>query len=167
MTFWSTAARDFVGPKKEFLSLQMFISCNLHGKKFWNCFHIFEIEHTTRSYGYICPKMFFFNQKFATCPKNGSFGAFWWKHSLQTLGVNESWIHSNCFDSIICNLSHYKNFFTTTFLVRYLSCLEILKNKLNFGHLCLLRPSNYVQLSLFPYKLEELNCCTISLKKHA
>jgi len=31
-----------------------------------------------------------FYQKFATCPRNGSFGVFWWKCSQKPLGVKHS-----------------------------------------------------------------------------
>jgi len=48
------------GQKKGFLSIQTLISCNLHGGNFWNFFHIFANKYTTRSYSYMCPKMFFF-----------------------------------------------------------------------------------------------------------
>jgi len=41
----------------------------------------------------MCPKMFFY-KKFATCPRNGSFGVFWCKHSQKLLG-DKSNLHSH------------------------------------------------------------------------
>jgi len=60
LTLWSSAARFFVGPKFYFLSLQMLIYCKMHGGNFWNFFHIFSNQHTTRSYSYMHPKIIFF-----------------------------------------------------------------------------------------------------------
>jgi len=59
MTLWSAAARIFAGAKNGTLSLQTLISCNLQGRNFWNFFHIFLDQCTTRSYSYICQKKFF------------------------------------------------------------------------------------------------------------
>jgi len=71
----SAAARIFAVTKKGCLLLQILISCNLHGGNFWIFFHIFSNQCLTRSYSYMCQKLFFF-QKFATCPRNGSFRVF-------------------------------------------------------------------------------------------
>jgi len=75
------------GQKKEFLSLVTLISCNLHDGNFWKIFRVFSKQFTTRSYGYICPKMYFF-LKFGTYIRNDNIGAFFrWKHSQKPLGV--------------------------------------------------------------------------------
>jgi len=34
-----------------------------------------------------CVQKCFSDKKFATNPRNGSFGAFWWKHSQKPLGA--------------------------------------------------------------------------------
>jgi len=87
VTLWSAAARFFTGPKKGFLSIQMLRSCNLHGEKFWNFFHIFSNQFTTRSYGYMCPKKFFFKNLVLVLEK-AVLERIWWKHSLKPLEVN-------------------------------------------------------------------------------
>jgi len=75
MSLWSAFARFFVGPKKGFWLIQMLISCNWCCGNFWKFFHIFLNYCTTRSYGYMYQKIFFF-LNFDTCTINGSFGAF-------------------------------------------------------------------------------------------
>jgi len=73
---WSATTLFFLGPKKSFLPIQMLISCNQWSGSFSNFFHIFSNQCTSRSYGYMCPKMFFF-LKFGTCTRlNGNFGVF-------------------------------------------------------------------------------------------
>jgi len=89
LSLWSAAAQLFARPKKGLLLIQMLISCNLHGKKFWNLFHIFLNQFTTRSYGYMCPKKFFF-KNLVLVLKMAVWEWFWWKHSLKPLGVNVS-----------------------------------------------------------------------------
>jgi len=42
VTLWSAATWFLTQPKKAFLSIQTLISCNPHGRNFWNFFHIFS-----------------------------------------------------------------------------------------------------------------------------
>jgi len=79
----SAIARFFVGPKKGVLWIQKLISCNPRCGNFWNFFHMFSSQHTTRSYGLICPNMLFF-PNFGTCIINDSFRAFVVKYSQGT-----------------------------------------------------------------------------------
>jgi len=91
VTLWSAAARFFAGPKKGFLSIQMQISCNLHGEKFWNFFHVFSNQFTTRFYGCMCPKKVFF-KILVLVLELAVLEQFWWKHNVKPLGDNkESW----------------------------------------------------------------------------
>jgi len=78
LTLWSAAAHFFARPKRGFLQIQMLISCNAHCGNFWIFFYIFSNQHTTRSYSYIYPKMFFL-LKLGTYTRNGSFEAFFEK----------------------------------------------------------------------------------------
>jgi len=87
VTLWSAAAQIFTGLKNGFLWIQMLISCNLHGGNFWNFFHIFPNQHNTRSYGYMCPKMFF-KKKLTLVLEMAVLERFQWKHSQKPLGVN-------------------------------------------------------------------------------
>jgi len=60
VSLWSAAAQFFTGQKNGFLWIQMLISCNPCGRNFWNFFHMFSSQYTTRSYGYMRWKTFFF-----------------------------------------------------------------------------------------------------------
>jgi len=100
MSLWSAAAQIFAGSKKGFLSIQTLISCNLHGEKFWNFFHIFSNQFNLRSYSYMCPKKFFF-KNLVLVLEIAILKWFWWKHSLKPLGVNRQsqWLcyETQCF----------------------------------------------------------------------
>jgi len=87
VTLWSTAAPVFTGPKEVFLSIQLLISCNLHSGKFWNFSHIFSNQYTTKSYGYMYPKMLS-KKQFVLVLEMAVLESFWWKHSQKPLGVN-------------------------------------------------------------------------------
>jgi len=86
MTLWSAAARFFARTKKEFLSIQTLTSCNLHDGYFWNFFYIISNWCTTRSYGYMCPKMFVF-LNLVLVLEMAVLENIWWKHSQKPLGV--------------------------------------------------------------------------------
>jgi len=89
VSLWSAAAQFFSGPKNGFLSIQTLISCNVHGEKFWNFFHIFSNQFITRSYGYMCPRMLFFKNLILVL-EMAVLEQFWWKHSLKPLGVKNN-----------------------------------------------------------------------------
>ena len=93
VTLWSTADRIFTGPKKGFLSLQMLISCNLHGGNFWNFFYIFSIYHTTRSYGYICPKMIFATSNISILQSTWQKILKFFPHFSQSMYYRILWFH--------------------------------------------------------------------------
>jgi len=69
--------------KKIILSIQLLISCNSHDENFWIFFHIFANQCTTRSYGYMYPKMFFF-KNLVLVLEMAVLEHFWWKHSQGT-----------------------------------------------------------------------------------
>jgi len=78
---------DFRSDKKRILLLQMLISCNLHDGNFWIFFHIFSNQCLTRSYGYMCLKMFFIKNLLLVL-EMAVLECFWWKHSQKPSGVN-------------------------------------------------------------------------------
>jgi len=74
VSLWSATAWFFAKPKKWLWSIQMLISCNLHGRNFWNFSTSFQ-TNVLQDPTITCAKKRFFI-KFGTCTRNGSFGAF-------------------------------------------------------------------------------------------
>jgi len=60
VSLWSAIAQFFARPKKRFWSIQKLISCNPCGRNFSIFFHMFSSQHNTRSYSYMCLKIFLF-----------------------------------------------------------------------------------------------------------
>jgi len=85
MSFGTAAARFFAGLKKK-----IFVYSNaniLHSGNFWIFFFIFPNQHTTRSYGYMFPKTFFFKNLILVL-EMAVLKSFEWKCTHMPLGVN-------------------------------------------------------------------------------
>jgi len=137
VSLWSAAALFFTGPKKQFLSIQMLISCNSHGGNFWNFFHMFSSEHTRISYSYMCPKMFFF-KKLVLVPKMAVLEHFWWKHSQGTLRVNDFEFQNFLFNTKLIifapNFDYKKFTYTQIYVCIYIYIfVEIFTYKISFS----------------------------------
>jgi len=87
VTLWSVSALFFIRFPKGFIWIRKLISCNPRGGNFLIFFHIFSSQHTTRSYSYMCLKMYF-SQNLVLLLQMAVFKRFWWKHSHGPLGVN-------------------------------------------------------------------------------
>jgi len=86
---------------------------NPHGGNFWNFFHILSNYFTTRSYGYMCPKMFFFKNLILAL-EMAVLERFWWKHSQGTQGVKQEFV--------VIGFREWSQVGLVTLMVAFLKC---------------------------------------------
>jgi len=125
----------------------MNISCNPCNENFWNSYHIFLSQCTTRSYGYMCQKKVFF-KNLVLILEMVVLERFWWRHSRFDPQFHFLWnFHQRCASLLPWCL----NSLTTIYLW--------LKNYVSKGHF--IRPSGSVYHDYPNY----LKSCLMALKE--